>query len=60
MILTDAKGVPFEKPEPPSKDAPIEETIAYIRSLHAHNDAVADCANKAFDGSFSREKLGNG
>jgi len=50
MILTDANGVPFDKPEWPGPDAPIEEKIDYLRAHNAYNDAVTDCANRAFEG----------
>lgn len=53
-ILTDERGVPFERPEVPAHDAPIEERIAYIRAVHAYNDKVTDCANKAFARTFSK------
>ncbi len=54
MILTDANGVPFEKPEPPPADADIKAKIAYLRAYHAYNDAVTDCANRAFADQFGR------
>ncbi len=47
-ILTDAKGRPFEKPEPPHYGAPLKEQIQYIRALNAYKDAVTECANRAF------------
>ncbi len=52
MIITDAKGRPFEKPEPPSEGAPIEDTIVWLRRYHAWQDAIADCVNKAFVDGF--------
>lgn len=52
MIYTDAKGRPFEKPEPPPAGAPIEDSIAWLRAYHAYKDAIADCANKAFVEGF--------
>jgi hypothetical protein len=61
MILTNAKGIPFEKPEPLAKDASIDasidEQIADMRRVHAYNDAVADSANTSFDRAF--RKRGN-
>ena len=54
MILTDAKGRPVPKPEPPAEDAGVEETIAYIRAVHAYNDRVSDIANRAFAEAFSK------
>ena len=48
-ILTNDKGVPFDRPEPPAQNATIEEKLAYIRKVHAFNDAVTDSANRAFD-----------
>lgn len=59
VILTDGDGRPFERPESPAPDAPIEERIAYIRAVHRFNDAVTDCANKAFSKAFS-ERLRRG
>lgn len=52
MILTDERGVPFTRPDPPSAGATIDEKIAHMRAVHAHNDRVADCANKAFARAF--------
>jgi hypothetical protein len=54
MILTDASGRPFEKPEPPSADATIDEKIAYLRAHAAYNDAVSSAANRAFDKAFRK------
>lgn len=48
-ILTDAKGRPFRRPEP----AAFATAADFVRATHAHNDAVASCANQAFDGAFS-------
>lgn len=56
MILTDANGRPFDKPDPPETNAPIEATIAYLRAMAAYNDAVADCANGAFAEAFRAGK----
>lgn len=53
-ILTDANGRPFERPEAPPEGAPIEETIAWIRAVHAYNDAVTDAGNRAFDEQFRK------
>lgn len=53
-ILTDAKGRPFDEPEPPPRDAGIEEKIDYMRRVWARNDAIADCANAAFDDEFRK------
>jgi hypothetical protein len=52
MIHTDAKGKPFERPEPPPDGASIEDKIAYMRAKCAYNDAITDCANKAFAKGF--------
>lgn len=54
MILVDAHGRPFAKPEPPALDAPIEAKIAWLRADAAYRDAVAACAGKAFAGAFNR------
>ncbi len=51
-IVTGARGRPFERPEPPVKGAPIEDTIAWLQRYHAWQDAIADCANKAFADEF--------
>ena len=56
MILTDGRGRPIDPPEPPAPDAPIEETVAYLRAYAAYKDRVADIANRAFDEAF-REAL---
>lgn len=47
-ILTNAAGVPFERPAPPPADASAELVIAYIRAQHAFNDAVLSCGSRAF------------
>jgi hypothetical protein len=52
VIVTDANGVPFERPEPPGKDATHEERDAYVRARYAYNDAVTDSANKSFATAF--------
>ena len=54
MILTDASGRPFEKPEPPAPNAPIEEKIAWLRADAAYRDAVANAANTAFEKRFRK------
>lgn len=51
-ILTDARGVPFERPEKPAPGAPIDQVIAYLRALAAYNDAVCDCGNRSFARTF--------
>jgi hypothetical protein len=56
VILTDAKGRPFEKPEPPLPDAPIEDKIAYLRAYAAWSDAVARCAGRAFARAFTKTR----
>lgn len=48
MILTDGDGRPFEKPAP--EDYP--SAVEYMRAYHAYQDAVADCANQAFDSAL--------
>lgn len=53
-ILTDANGRPFERPEAPPKGAPIKETIAWIRAVHAYNDTITDAGNRAFDEQFRK------
>jgi len=51
-IFTDAKGRPIDRPVVPGPNASPEERIAYIRAIHAYNDAVTDLANSAFDKAF--------
>lgn len=53
-ILTNDRGIPLSPPIPPAPGASIDEKIAYIRAKHAHNDLVADTANRAFDVSLRR------
>lgn len=53
MILTNEKGRPFVKPEPPV-NATTEEFIAWLRAMAAYHDAIADCANRAFDDAFRK------
>lgn len=52
-ILTDARGVPFARPEKPAPDAPIDQVVAYLRALATYNDAVSDCGNRSFARAFS-------
>lgn len=47
-ILTNAQGVPFERPR--REDYPSD--VDYLRAFHAYKDAVANEANKAFDEAF--------
>lgn len=49
MIITDARGVPLEKP----KRSDFSSDIAFIHATHAHNDKVAGIGNRAFDEGFS-------
>jgi len=53
-ILTDANGKPFEKPEAPAKDAPIEEKIAWLRAMATYNNNVTNAANRAFAEQFNK------
>lgn len=53
-IYTDAQGRPFDQPEPPARDASIEDKIAYLRARAAWSDAITDCANTAFDKQLKR------
>ncbi len=48
MILTDARGRPFERPR--REDYP--DSTAYLRACWAYRDAIAACANAAFDAGF--------
>lgn len=57
MILTDEHGRPFERPVPPPDGASLDDKVAYMRRLWAYNDAVSDCANRAFDETFRREVM---
>lgn len=54
MILTDASGRPFEKPEPPAADATIDEKIAYLRAHAAYVDKIATAADQAFEAGLRR------
>lgn len=49
-IYTDANGKPFEKPLPEDYMRASEYFQAYWR----YRDAIADCANKAFDEGFRK------
>ena len=48
-ILTDGNGKPFDKPTRPEGTATVDEHIAFIRKMHAYNDAITDLANRTFD-----------
>lgn len=54
MILTDAKGRPIPRPEPPPVSAGVDERVAYVRAMAAYNDRVADIANLAFYTAFRK------
>lgn len=54
MIITDARGVPIEKPDLPAADAPIDDRIAYLRACAAYHDEIAQIANRAFDDAFRK------
>jgi hypothetical protein len=45
MILTDGQGRPFVKPDPQD----FATTTEFLCAYWAYKDAIADCANKAFD-----------
>lgn len=54
-ILTNAKGVPFERPI----RADYPDTVSWMRAVWAFNDAVAGAANRAFaDGLRISLKIG--
>lgn len=48
MILTDANGRPFDKPD----QNDYESHKDYLQALWSYKDQVADCANRAFDRAF--------
>lgn len=50
VILTDAKGRPFEKPVP--SDFP--DTTSFLRAYSAYKDAISECANRAFDAELRK------
>lgn len=54
MILTDDKGRPFERPEPPAADAPPQEFTAWLRAVAEYTDRVTDAANRAFDRALAK------
>lgn len=53
-IFTYGDGTPFDRPEPPARDAGIDAWITYHRALCDYNDAIAACANRAFDEQFRK------
>ncbi len=55
VIFTRNDGTPFERPTPPPKDCSLAESLAYMRAVHAFNDAITDEANKAFAQAFKQE-----
>jgi len=54
VILLDGQGREFLRPTAPAQDAGGQAWVDYLRALHAYNDAIATCANAAFDGEFRR------
>jgi hypothetical protein len=54
MIITDALGRPFTKPARETFPAGIDGTIAWMRARATYADAIASCANKAFNEGFSK------
>ncbi len=52
MIITDAKGRPFQKPSREDYASVTE----YLRACWAYRDAITTCANSSFDKAF-REAL---
>ena len=57
-ILTDEAGRPFVKPERPAPGCSDAEFYAWMQALYAYNDAVRDCANRAFDAQFRKSMRG--
>ena len=50
-ILTDANGVPFERPRREDYTDPVEYVLAY----YAFKDSVTQLANSEFDRAFIKE-----
>lgn len=44
-ILTNAKGVPYNRPE----RADFATDLEFVRAFHAYKDAISRDANEAFD-----------
>lgn len=59
MILTDANGRPFERPERPPEGAPVSEIITWMRAVYAYNDRVADSTNRAFNDQLRKSLTAN-
>ncbi len=56
-IYTHADGTLIEgRPDgdPPARNAPIGEKIAWVRGWHAYHDHVADVSNRAFADEFMK------
>jgi hypothetical protein len=53
-VLTTDDGTVLEPPELPPFDAPIEDRIAHMRAVWAHNDRVAEVATRAFERAFRK------
>ena len=49
-LLTDANGVPFERPRREDYAC----TVDFLRAFHAYKDRVANYANTEFVAAFSR------
>lgn len=54
MILTDEKGVPIERPEPPGPQASLADKLAYLRAFYTYKDAVSACAHRSFEPAFRK------
>ena len=54
VILTDARGRPFERPRPQDHTS----FAAYVRAHHAYRDKITAAANEAFDRNFARVMAG--
>lgn len=55
-ILTDARGVPFERPV----RGDFADDASYLRAAHAFNDEVANEANRAFGRRFAEVMTSGG
>ncbi len=52
MILTDASGRPFERPD----RRYYVDVVEYLRACWAYKDRVTACANDAFDAEWRKRK----
>lgn len=50
VIITDDKGVPYERPR--RSDYP--DDVSFMLALYAYNDRITNEANETFDRAFKR------